>query len=156
MALQSDSRGATALAGLAAFISLLFLRACNFNYPTVSQACEFEVENEEDHSDDEDSTNTARPDGLLQDQDKLRKRFICRFVRVCAAERNGDFVAATVLKETEGDAHVDVWLARNNGFGANVWERGNVEEEEWGRLWRWVVRKNVTNMMETNKLVLML
>ena len=30
-----------------------------------------------------------------------------------------------------------------------------MEEDEWGRLWRWVIRKRATNMMETNELVRM-
>lgn len=48
------------------------------------------------------------------------------------------------------------WVEREMEKAVGFWEGGDVEEEEWGRLWRWVVRKKVTNMMETNELVRML
>lgn len=42
-------------------------------------------------------------------------------------------------------------MERTVGF----WEGGGREEDEWCRLWRWVIRKRVTKTMETNELVRM-
>jgi hypothetical protein len=71
--------------------------------------------------DDEDIAHTTDQDQLRQPQarDKLRKRFLDRFAELFAAERNGHFVAAAVLREAECEDRVDIWLARNNGFSTS-------------------------------------
>lgn len=45
------------------------------------------------------------------------------------------------------------WVEEEMKKAVGFWEGGGRDEEEWGRLWRWVVRKRVTNMMETSELV---
>jgi hypothetical protein len=71
--------------------------------------------------DDEDFAHTTDQDQLRQPQahDKLRKRFLDRFAELFAAERKGHFVAAAVLRESDCEDRVDIWLARNNGFSTS-------------------------------------
>jgi hypothetical protein len=124
MAQSSGDRGMPALADLTNLINLLALRAGSPIRPAVPDTLEqglaarSESGDEFGLVDDEDFAHTTHQDQLRQSQalDKLRKRFLDRFAELFAAERNGHFVAAAVLREAECEDRVDIWLARNNGF----------------------------------------
>ena len=58
-------------------------------------------------------------------------------------------------EEREGKEWEWGWVEGEMERSLGFWEGGGLEEDEWGRLWRWVIRKRVTNMMETNELVRM-
>lgn len=58
-------------------------------------------------------------------------------------------------EEREGKEWEWEWVEGEMERSLGFWEGGGLEEDEWGRLWRWVIRKRVTNMMETNELVRM-
>ena len=46
----------------------------------------------------------------------LYNRFLNRLAELFAVERHGKSVTATMMKETEREDRVKVWIARNNGF----------------------------------------
>jgi hypothetical protein len=120
MAHHSSDRGAPALADLAILINLLSLRAGNAVRPTISDAVGLDsddlVEDGNESSNVGGSVDAADQDGQQLPFDRLRRRFLDRIAEVFAAERNGSFVAAAVLREVEREDHVDIWVARNNGF----------------------------------------
>jgi hypothetical protein len=83
--------------------------------------------------------HTTDQDRLHQPQarDKLRERLLDRFAELFAAERNGYFVAAAVLREAECKDRVDIWLARNNGFSTSRdKEMIKAIEDEFNQLYR--------------------
>jgi hypothetical protein len=127
MAQSSGDRGMPALADLTNLINLLALRAGSPIRPAVPDTLEQGLSagsgsgDELGLVDDEDFAHTTDQDQLRQPQarDKLRERFLDRFAELFAAERNGHFVAAAVLREAECEDRVEIWLARNNGFSTS-------------------------------------
>jgi hypothetical protein len=145
MSQSSGDRGMPALADLTNLINLLALRAGSPIRPAVSDTLEQGLSagsgsgDELGLVDDEDFAHTTDQDQLRQPQarDKLRKRFLDRFAELFAAERNGHFVAAAVLREAECEDRVDIWLARNNGFSTSRdKEMIKAVEEEFNQLSR--------------------
>lgn len=61
--------------------------------------------------------------------EKLRRRFLDRLAELFAAGRNGTSVTAAMLREVEREDHVDIWLARNNGFQADE-DKKMIQETE--------------------------
>jgi hypothetical protein len=127
MAQSSSDRGMPALADLTNLINLLALRANSPIRPAVLDTLEQGFSagsgsgDELGLVDDEDFADTTDQDQLRQSHscDKLRERFLDRFAELFAAERNGHFVAAAVLREAECEDRLDIWLARNNGFSTS-------------------------------------
>lgn len=56
----------------------------------------------------------------------------------------------------EGEGEEWQWLEGEMEKTIGFWEGGELGENGWGRLWRWMVRKRVTMMMETNEMVRMM
>lgn len=86
---------------------------------------------EDDHIDEalESVADTASPAPLHEVRGKLYDRFLNRISDILSAERNGRFVTAAILKESEPEPHVDIWVARNNGFKADA-------DQRWFQRWR--------------------
>ncbi|KAK3046078.1 hypothetical protein LTR09_012416 [Extremus antarcticus] len=107
-----------ALEDLATYIDLLSLRAGSPFDNTCPEA--IDLVEEDEPSDLEACANTARQDDLSESRGNLRERFLNRLSELFAAERNGRSVTAAVLREVERDNHVEIWLARNDGFGKST------------------------------------
>lgn len=123
MAQPTSDRNATPLKDLATLIDLLSLRAGNPIRPTISDVVELDsddlLEEGHDFSDVGESDKPVDQDGEQRPFDSLRRRFLDRIAELFAAERNGSFVTAAVLREVEREDRVDIWVARNNGFKEN-------------------------------------
>ena len=120
MAQHPNDYSATPLADLATLIDLLSLRAGKPIQPAIFDAVEIDsddlAEDGHDSSDALESGNAADQGGQQRPLDNFMKRFLDRIAELFAAERNGSFVSAAMLREVEREDRIDIWIARNNGF----------------------------------------
>jgi len=120
MAQHSSDYTATPLADLATLIDLLSLRAGKPIQPAIFDAVGIDsddlAQDGHDSSDALESGNAADQSGQQRPFDSLMKRFLDRIAELFAAERNGSFVSAAILREVEREDRIDIWIARNNGF----------------------------------------
>ncbi|KAL1640218.1 hypothetical protein SLS58_007169 [Diplodia intermedia] len=111
-----DEDKSNRLTEFTALAHLLFLRNNGAIESTSIDECEGSscISND----DSETSTYTAHPGILSRSRDeKIFQRLLNRLSELLAVEKGGRFVSAAVLQENEKEEHVDIWVARNGGFG---------------------------------------
>ena len=83
-------------------------------------------------SETEASNSTVCP-GLLSSfgDESILRRFLDRLSEILAVEKGGRFVAAAVLRESEKEESVEIWVARNSAFRAEDRELLTTIEKKW-------------------------